>query len=164
MVALADLRPGDLFENPPGVWWTQEITRLQGAQGFHWGMFVDPVDLIATESIGKGTAITRYNYARSFIYRIKDLPTPTVDQVINAVADYGRSTYNMGENITTAWNFILDSWLPQYPWDLPTGAVVAPRLARIRSAATDFHQAFQRPGQLCAVCGTSGRAIGRPHP
>jgi hypothetical protein len=119
-ITLNDLKPGDLFGNPPGVWWTQEICRLQGSKTFHWGIFVDPQNRIITESIGKGTAVTRYDiYPQSHVYRIKAAQNITSQDILNAIADYGRSTYNMGENFSTAWNYLLDSWLPLYPWEGP---------------------------------------------
>lgn len=119
MLALSDLQPGDLFANRPVDWLTRYLVQLEGAKTFHWGMFVSPPEFIITESIQKGTAITRYNYPFSYIYRIKDLQNVSVDDILNAIADYGRSTYNMGENFVTGFNYAVNYWLPQYPWEGP---------------------------------------------
>ncbi|MBA7480419.1 hypothetical protein ES707_15873 [subsurface metagenome] len=119
MLTLTDIQPADLFETPPSAWFTKEITRLQEAKGFHWGMFVAPQSLIATESIEKGTALTRYEYATSYIYRIKALQNVSTGDILCAIADYGRSTYGMSENFLTAFNYLVNYWLPQYPWEGP---------------------------------------------
>ncbi len=119
MVALADIRPADLFGNPPGAWFTKEISRLQGSETFHWGMWVRPQDLVVTESIDKGTAITRYNYSASHIYRIRALQDVSTEDILNAIADYGRSTYGMSENFSTASQFLLAYYAPQYIWEGP---------------------------------------------
>jgi hypothetical protein len=139
VVTLADLRPGDLFETPPSAWHTKEIARLQGARGFHWGMIISPENLIATESIEKGTAITRYEYQQAYIYRIKALNNVSTDDILNAIAYYGRSTYGMGENFDTAFKYLVAYWLPQYPWEgppLPSWAPGWPGLPEVDKSFT----------------------------
>ena len=150
ILSLADLQPGDLFGNPPGVWYTKEICRLQGSQTFHWGLWISPPDRVITESIGKGTAITRYDYAQSYIYRIKALQNVSVQDILNAIADYGRSTYGMSENLSTVYRYLLDYWLPQYPWEGPPVPSFLPGWPSSWATPTDY--SFSKPFNTPVNC------------
>jgi hypothetical protein len=119
MVALADLRPADLFANPPGTWYTKYLCQLQGSKTFHWGLWVDPPNNIITEAIGKGSTVDIFPYAESYIYRIKAAQNITEQDILNAIAQFGRSGYSFSDDLQTAWAFILDYWLPLYPNEGP---------------------------------------------
>jgi hypothetical protein len=99
-----NLRPAYLFETPAKGPLEKWCCRLMGAGGFHWGMLVIP-DLegwICTESIGKGTAVTRFEYPIAFIYRIKSLDLADPKAIISAHSKYGDFSYGWADNFRTA--------------------------------------------------------------
>jgi len=91
------IKPGDLFGTPPDNWWQRLICRIIGAHSFHWGCFISDdanSTWVITESIGKGVALTRFNYPRAYVYRIKDIGEVSWKRLINIVADYGDYPYD----------------------------------------------------------------------
>jgi hypothetical protein len=74
---------------PPSNWWERKLCNLQGCLSFHWLWFYKPVieggqviDWTISESIGKGTAITRLNNRPVHIFRIKDMPAIEWDKPV----------------------------------------------------------------------------------
>ncbi len=92
------LEPADLFATPPGVWWTKWICKIIGAQTFHWGMLVMPDgdDWVTSESIGKGTTISRLGGRKAFIYRVKALSHIEVEpkEIFAIHSQYGEWKYD----------------------------------------------------------------------
>ncbi|MBA7708807.1 hypothetical protein ES703_117711 [subsurface metagenome] len=71
-------------------------------------MFVDhdSEEWIITESIGKGTAITRFSYPRAYIYRIKGVEVKAKD-VISVHSHYGEWRYDWDVPLKTALWWLL---------------------------------------------------------
>jgi hypothetical protein len=98
-----------LFATPPGQWWAKWICRILGAKTFHWGMLVkeDKGGWICTESIGKGPALTRFNYPNYYLYKIKGLKNVSSDRLISIISYYGDYPYDWDVYIQTGiwWLF-----------------------------------------------------------
>ena len=97
------LKPGDLFATPPSSWWARLVCRTIGAKTFHWGMFIveDNDGWIITESLGKGVALTRFDYEKAYLYRIKGLDV-TPDRLITLISHYGVYRYDWDVPFKTA--------------------------------------------------------------
>jgi hypothetical protein len=93
---LEDIKTADLFATPPNTWWERWICQILGARTFHWGMFVakDDRGWIITESIPKGTTLTRFTYPNAYIYRIKGIGKIDPMRIISIHADYGELPYD----------------------------------------------------------------------
>ena len=106
---IEDVKTADLFAIPPDTWWTKWVCRVAGAKTFHWGMFIaeDDKGWVITESISKGVALTRFNYLRAYVYRIKDIEEVNWKSLISVVADYGDYPYDWEVAFRTAiwWLF-----------------------------------------------------------
>jgi hypothetical protein len=106
---LSELKPGYLFGTPPGTWWEKRICQIIGAKTFHWGMIVlfDGEDWVTSESIGKGTAISRLGGRRAFIYKIKKLSEVNPARIISIHSAYGEWRYDWEVALLTAlwWLF-----------------------------------------------------------
>ena len=107
VTALQEIKTADLFATPPNTWWERWIchvlSKMTGrkVKTIHWGMFVakDDRGWIITESIGKGTALTRFAYPKAYVYRIKDIGRVTPRRVIGVHATYGELPYDWGTTI-----------------------------------------------------------------
>ncbi|GEM_PF-6261232 len=108
-----DIKTADLFATPPNTWWERWICRIIGAKTFHWGMFVAQHDSgwIITESIGKGTALTRFTYPKACIYRIKELGEVDWRRLIAIHAEYGELPYDWQVLFRTAIWWLLKHYL-----------------------------------------------------
>jgi hypothetical protein len=106
---LEDIKTADLFATPPNAWWEKWVCRIIGAKTFHWGMFVakDDRGWIITESIGKGVVLTRFDYPRAYIYRIRGIRKVSKRRLISIVAAYGAYPYDWEVAFMTAiwWLF-----------------------------------------------------------
>lgn len=109
---LLDIRPGDLFATPPSSWWGELICKIIKARTFHWGCFLmrDDDGWVITESIGKGVAVTRFNYRDALIYRIKKLRVSFVD-VLSTASYYGSWRYDWDVAFKTATWWLLKHYL-----------------------------------------------------
>ncbi len=111
---MIELRNGDLFGIPPHGFFPKLACRIIGAKTFHWGMIIggDNDGWITSESLGKGTAITRFVYPRAYIYRIKDLKhEPKTLNLVSFHSWRGEAIYDMKVNfLTTIW-FLLKHYL-----------------------------------------------------
>lgn len=98
------IEPGDIFATPPASWWSKWLCEIIGAKTFHWGMLVkqDNDGWIITESIGKGVALTRFDYDNAYIYRIKDLGEVSSDDLISIISYYGAYKYDWDVPLKTA--------------------------------------------------------------
>lgn len=106
---LEDIKTADLFGLPPSSGWEKWLCSIVGAKTFHWGLFIssDIKGWVITESIGKGVALTRFDYPQARIYRIKNLPPVDWRQLISIVATYGTYSYDWEVAFRTAiwWLF-----------------------------------------------------------
>lgn len=98
------LRPMDLFGIPPLGWPAEEICRIIGAHTFHYGVFVEPGKhgWITSESLGKGTSISRFVYPKAYVYRIRGLGAVKPHDIYSVHAEYGDLPYNWEVNYRTA--------------------------------------------------------------
>lgn len=104
-----ELQNGDLFGIPGGSWYSKLAMRIVGAKTFHWGMIIgkDKDGYITSESLGKGTSIARFDYDKTYIYRIKNIIEPNTMTLISNHSWHGNQPYDMEVNfLTTIW-FIL---------------------------------------------------------
>ncbi len=98
------IRRADLFGIPPHTWWQKMMLRIIGGKTFHWGIFIasEDNDWIVSESIGKGTAITKFGNRTAFVYRMKALNyEPTLGNLIEIHARYGDYPYDWEVNLKT---------------------------------------------------------------
>jgi hypothetical protein len=108
-----DIRNGDLFGTPPSNFFTRFLCRIIKADTFHWGMIIgrDKYGYVCSESIGKGTAVTRFAYHKARIYRIKNIKEPTTFKLVSIHSQHGESLYDMPVNILTGVWFLLKHYL-----------------------------------------------------
>ena len=111
-VDLTKIKPGYLFATPPSSWWQRWICKILGASTWHWGCFISPDSKgwIITESINKGVALTRCDYPKIRVYKIKGLEV-TPKRLIGLVADYGAYPYDYDVYLKTAIWFLLKHYL-----------------------------------------------------
>lgn len=74
-------------------------------------MLKDADGWIISESIGKGVALTRFDYEEAYIYRIKGLKGISFIDILSAHSKYGAYPYDMEVNFRTALWFILKHYL-----------------------------------------------------
>jgi hypothetical protein len=110
---LEDIKTADLFATPPNTWWGKWICRIIGTKTFHWGMFIAENDRgwVITESIGKGVALTRFDYPRAYIYRIKGIREVDCRWLVSIVADYGAYPYDWEVAFRTAIWWLVKHYL-----------------------------------------------------
>lgn len=141
-----EIRTADLAGIPPSGWVEKQLCRILGAKTFHWLMFIRPPvpieglytestyvtdtggrvklpDWEITESIGKGTAVSRFVYDEAYIYRLKALsevgswaplltgtaPMPSVIYTIHSA--FGDWPYDMQVNILAGLWWLLKHYL-----------------------------------------------------
>jgi hypothetical protein len=105
-----ELKNGDLFGIPPSGFLATTVCKILHARTFHWGMVIskDKDGYICSESIGKGTAVTRFVYPKAYIYRIKKLKhEPDMYRLISFHSQRGEAIYDMQVNYLTGIWFIL---------------------------------------------------------
>lgn len=104
-----ELHAGYLAATPPGAWWARWICRILKAKTFHWFMLVGPDgnDWITSESIGKGTTISRLGGRKAFIYKIKELYLVAPMRIVGIHSEYGEWPYDWQVIFRTAiwWLF-----------------------------------------------------------
>jgi len=107
-----EIKPGYLGATPPNRWYEKLICRILGASTWHWLLFIqkDSKGWIITESINKGVALTRCDYPKIRIYKIKDLEVKP-ETLIGLVADYGAYPYDYDVYLKTAIWFLLKHYL-----------------------------------------------------
>lgn len=110
---MIDVKPGDLFAIPPTSWWTKLLCKIVGAKTFHWGVIVtrDGGSFIISESIGKGLAVTRLDYEKAYIYRIKELKKLSFRDVLRIHSLYGAYRYDWDVAFKTAAWWLLKHYL-----------------------------------------------------
>jgi len=104
------LHNGDLVGIPPSGWLAQLVCRILKAHTFHWLMIIgkDKEGYITSESLGKGTSISRFVYPKAYIYRIKKLRhEPETSRLVSFHSMYGDAIYDMQVNFLTGIWFIL---------------------------------------------------------
>lgn len=108
-----ELQNGYLVGIPPSTWLPKLCCKIVGAKTFHWLMLVgrDPKGWMCSESINKGTALTRFNYDKAYIYKIKNIPEPSMYKLISIHSWHGWCEYDNLVNFRTAIWFILKHYL-----------------------------------------------------
>lgn len=109
-----EIKNGDLVGIPPSGFIAKLVCKILHAQTFHWGMVIgkDKDGYIVSESLGKGTSITRFRYPNAYIYRIKGLKhTPDMYRLISYHSWFGNMPYDMQVNFLSALWFILKHYL-----------------------------------------------------
>jgi hypothetical protein len=108
------IKNGDLFGTPPSGIIAKLACRILKARTFHWGLILgqDKDGYISSESIGKGTAVTRFAYNKAYIYRIKKLKhEPYMYRLISFHSQHGEATYDMQVNFLTGIWFLFKHYL-----------------------------------------------------
>ena len=104
---MIEFRNGDLFGIPPHGFWANLVCKIVKARTFHWGCIIgkDKDGYITSESLGKGTSISRFVYSKAYIYRIKSLRhEPETYRLISFHSWHGEAVYDMQVNfLTTIW-------------------------------------------------------------
>jgi hypothetical protein len=100
-ITRTEIKTADLFATPPNTWWEKWICRIIGAKTFHWGLFIvsDDRGWVITESIPKGTSLTRFTYPKAYIYRIKGIGEIDPMRITSIHADYGELPYDWGTTV-----------------------------------------------------------------
>jgi len=109
-----EIRNGDLFGVPPTSWHSRLICKILNAKTFHWGIIIgrDKDGYICSESISKGTSVTRFVYPKAYIYRIKKLGhEPETYRLVSFHSLYGERPYDMRVNFLTGIWFLLKHYL-----------------------------------------------------
>jgi hypothetical protein len=102
-----------LFATPPGPWWAKLICRILGAKTFHWGCLVEKTanrDWITSESIGKGTALSRLGDRQAYFYLVKNVKA-TPKKIYEIHSAYGECPYDYGVYFHTAMWWLLRHYL-----------------------------------------------------
>ena len=108
------LKNGDLFGVPPHGFLANLICKIVKAKTFHWGVIIgkDKDGYITSESLGKGTSVSRFVYPKAYIYRIKSLKhEPETYRLLSFHSWYGDKSYDMQVNFLTGIWFILKHYL-----------------------------------------------------
>lgn len=108
------IRNGDLAGIPPSEWLAKLICKILKARTFHWLMVIgsDKDGYITSESLGKGTAVSRFVYPIAHIYRIRKLRhEPETSRLLSFHSWRGEAVYDMQVNfLATLW-FLLKHYL-----------------------------------------------------
>jgi hypothetical protein len=99
--------PSYLFAMPPSSWIERWLCRLIDAKTIHWGMIISTVDYrhvdyIVSESVPKGTIISRLGNRHSYIYEIKGMPDINPMEIVNIHSEYGEWPYDWAVGLWTA--------------------------------------------------------------
>jgi hypothetical protein len=109
-----ELHNGDLAGIPPSGWLANFVCKIIHAQTFHWTMIIgrDKDGYITSESLGKGTSVSRFVYPRAYIYRIKSLKhEPETSRLISFHSWQGDKGYDMQVNFLSGIWFLLKHYL-----------------------------------------------------
>jgi hypothetical protein len=109
-----EIKNGDLFGTPPSGWLANLACKIVKAKTFHWGIIIgkDKDGYITSESLGKGTSVSRFVYPKAYIYRIKKLRhEPETYKLVSYHSIYGNTLYDMQVNFLTGIWFILKHYL-----------------------------------------------------
>lgn len=109
-----ELRNGDLAGIPPSSWLAKLVCKILHANTFHWSMIIgrDKDGYITSESLGKGTSVSRFVYHKAYIYRIKSLKhEPEMYRLVSFHSWAGGATYDMQVNILSGLWFVLKHYL-----------------------------------------------------
>jgi len=108
-----EIHNGDLFGIPPSGF-AKLICKILKANTFHWGMIIgqDKDGYITSESLNKGTSVSRLVYPKAYIYRIKNIRhEPETYKLVSYHSWYGDKLYDMRVNILTGIWFLLKHYL-----------------------------------------------------
>lgn len=111
---LEDVRTTDFGATPPNSWWERWICRIIGAKTFHWFKFVvqgEDGRWIISESIAKGTALTKCVYPKFKVYRMMDVDYVDWKELIEIHAEYGDLPYDWQVNFRTGVWWLLKHYL-----------------------------------------------------
>ena len=111
---MIELRNAYLFGIPPSNWLARFACKVVGAHTFHWGILIckDKDGWLTSESLGKGTAVSRFVYPVAHIYRIKDLDfVPTTPMLLSFHSWQGDTVYDMPVNFLSGIWFLLKHYL-----------------------------------------------------
>ena len=108
------IRNGDLIGVIPTGFLPKLICRVVGATTFHWAIVIgqDKDGYILSESIGKGTAVTRLVTSSVLVYRIKALKhEPETYRMVSLHSQRGEAVYDMQANFLAGIWFLLKHYL-----------------------------------------------------
>ncbi len=110
---MLELMNGDLAGIPPSGWLAKTICHILHAKTFHWLMIIghDKDGFITSESIGKGTAVSRFVNPVAYIYCIKGIKELTTYELISIHSQRGEAVYDMPVNFLTGLWFLLKHYL-----------------------------------------------------
>ena len=109
-----EIHNGDLFGIPPHGFVATIICKILHSRTFHWGVIIgrDKDGYITSESLGKGTSVSRFVYPKAYIYRIKALKhEPETYRLVSFHSWQGDKGYDMQVNFLTGVWFILKHYL-----------------------------------------------------
>ena len=109
-----EIKNGDLAGIPPSGFLAKLVCRIVKAHTFHWLMIIgkDKDGYITSESLGKGTSVSRFVYPKAYIYRIKSLKhEPETYRLISFHSWQGDKGYDMQVNFLAGIWFILKHYL-----------------------------------------------------
>ncbi len=109
-----ELRNGDLFGVPPHGLIPELVCKILKVKTFHWGMILrrDKDGYITSESLGKGTSVSRLVYPSVYVYRIKTLKhEPETYRLLSFHSWQGAKSYDMQVNILSGVWFLLKHYL-----------------------------------------------------
>jgi len=109
-----EIRNGDLFGIPPSEQLAKLACKIIKAKTFHWGVIIgrDRDGYITSESLGKGTSVSRFVYPKAYIYRIKSLKhEPETYRLLSFHSWYGDKSYDQQVNFLAGIWFILKHYL-----------------------------------------------------
>jgi len=108
------LRKGDLFGVPPHGWLPTFVCKVVKSKAFHFGMVIgsDKDGYITSESLGKGTSVSRLVYPLVYVYRIKTLKhEPETYRLLSFHSWQGDKGYDMQVNFLAGVWFLLKHYL-----------------------------------------------------
>ena len=111
---MIELRNGDLAGIPPTSWYSKLLCNILQSKTFHWCMIIgkDRDGYICSESLGKGTSVTRFVYPKAYIYRIKKLKhEPETYKLVSFHSWRGEASYDYVVNYLTAIWFLFKHYL-----------------------------------------------------
>ena len=109
-----ELRNGDLMGIPPSGGLAKLVCKIVQARTFHWLMIIgrDKDGWITSESLGKGTSVSRFVYPTAYIYRIKSLKhEPETYRLISFHSQRGEAVYDFQANFLAGIWFLLKHYL-----------------------------------------------------
>ena len=111
---MIELRNGDIAGIPPSGWLPKLVCKILKAHTFHFCMIIgnDKDGYITSESLGKGTSVSRFTYPCAHIYRIRKLRhEPEMYRLISFHSWRGEAVYDMQVNFLSGVWFLLKHYL-----------------------------------------------------